>query len=363
VSRVAIDATGVTGRATGAARAVRNLLLALPDADRRLGYVALTTGVGSHALDAAGVRVERRIVPVRSGLVWELRDAARAAEAAHADLLFTVRELVGRRRPPTVLHVFEPPSYRLRRPGRGELRSGLKDGVLAVAFGWSLRRARAVTAGSVTSAAWLVEHHGVDATVVLPGIEAEFFATGNSLPDPRSPYFLHLASADARDSTDLVVEAVERLGSGAPRLLIAGLGGDVPHTLRARVEALGWVSDEELRGLYRGALAYVHPSRYESYGGFAALEAMAAGTPVVAFDAPGVTEALADAALLVESRDADALATALRRVCDDVNLRARLAAAGRTRVEPLRWERAAAELARVFAGVLGLPQRDASTSA
>jgi glycosyltransferase involved in cell wall biosynthesis len=108
------------------------------------------------------------------------------------------------------------------------------------------------------------------------------------------------------------------------------------------------VSDPELRSLYRGALAFVHPSRYEAYGGLPALEALALGTPVVALEAPGVTEALQGAALLVEGADPAALAGALRAILSDPELRSRLVQAGRERVAPLRWERAARELAAVF---------------
>jgi glycosyltransferase involved in cell wall biosynthesis len=360
VPRIAVDATPVTARATGAGRAIRNLLATLPAVDPGRSYLALVTEEGARAVEHAAPDVELHVVASGRGLAWELRCAAGAAAEHGADLLFTVRELVGAGPPPTVLHVFEPPAYRLRAGRAAGLRRTAKDALLAALLGRSLRRAAAVTAGSATTAAWLRAHHGIEATVVLPGIDDAFFETDGAAATA-APYLLHLGSGDARDRTDVVVAALARLADAAPLLRVAGLGeaGRAEFVrlaeergVGARVEALGWVTDDELRALYRGALAYVHASRYESYGGFPALEAMALGTPVVAFDAPGVTEALTGAAILVERADAEGLAAGIRELAHDPALRARLADAGRQRVEPLRWSRAARDLAAVFARVL-----------
>ena len=339
---------------------LRSLLAALPVVDSDASYLAFVTEEGARSLASVASGVHLHIVPPRRGLRWELRGAAQAAHAAGADLLFTVRELVGRRSPPTVLHVFEPPAFRLssgRPSDLGSAKGALKDRLLILLFRSSLRRAAAVTAGSATTAAWLREHHGIDATVILPGIDDAFFNTAVELPAQAQPYVFHLASGDARDRTDVLLDSLSLLGAAAPRLLVAGLGEPARIALAREaeerglgggVEPLAWVSDEELCALYRGALAYAHPSRYESYGGLAALEAMALGTPVVGFHAPGVTEALGGAALLVEQGDSVALAAGLRELVRDPELRGRLAKAGRQRVESLRWERAARELAVVF---------------
>src|SRR5206468_3312001 len=98
---------------------------------------------------APGVKVQ--VVTPRRGLDWELRGAAEAGTRVGVDLFFTVRELVPRGGAPVVVHVFEPPVYRLRAfgaPSLAEARRFAKDVVLQLAFKRSLRRARAVTAGS-----------------------------------------------------------------------------------------------------------------------------------------------------------------------------------------------------------------------
>jgi len=259
-----------------------------------------------------------------------------------------------------VLHLFEPPAYRLRM--RAE-RSVLKDALLSVLVPRSVRRAAAVTAGSATTAGWLHARCGVDATVVLPGLEEAFFEPGD-IAARRDPYLFHVAGADPRDRTQLVLAAVALLGGDSPQLVIAGspdsrrirIGEEAAKLgIAEKVELLGWVSDEELRALYRGALALVHVPRYEAYGGLPALEAMALGTPVIAFRAPGVSEALEGAALLLDPAEPQALAAAVKRLVMEAELRSSLVAAGRSRVEPLRWERSALQLTEVFHGVLGLP--------
>src|SRR5438477_7089389 len=96
---IAVDATAVTARPTGAGRVVRNLLAALPAADPGNRYVALATEEGARALNESGPGLRVRVVTPGRSLVWELSGAARAADESGADLLFTVRELVGRRSP------------------------------------------------------------------------------------------------------------------------------------------------------------------------------------------------------------------------------------------------------------------------
>ncbi len=353
--RIAIDATAVSSRPTGAGRVLLSLLAALPIADPETAYVALVTEDGARALADDGSEAEIRLVAPGQSIRWELGGAARAAEGAHADLLFTVRELVGRRTPPTVLHLFEPPSYRVAR--RTPTRPLLKDLLLASLLHRSVKAAAAVTAGSATTAAWLRERYGIEPTVVLPGLDHAFF-DGTTQPARRaSPYLLFLATGDQREEGGLLLEALAALGPEAPLLVVAGSAAARFKAQAAalgidRVEQLGWVGDEELRALYRGAIAFVHPTRYEAYGGLPALEAMASGTPVIALEAPGVTEALHGAAVLVERPDAALFAAGLRALVRDADLRARLAAAGVERVAPLRWERAAAELVAVFRRVL-----------
>lgn len=74
----------------------------------------------------------------------------------------------------------------------------------------------------------------------------------------------------------------------------------------------GRVSDEDLAAIYSGAQALVLPSTDEGFG-LTAVEALACGTPVAAFDDPALREVLAGRATLVESGDLAALVQAAQR--------------------------------------------------
>lgn len=117
---------------------------------------------------------------------------------------------------------------------------------------------------------------------------------------------------------------------------------------RARDE--GWLvhfdyaEDAGLAALYRGALAVALPSWYEGFG-LPALEACAAGAPVVASDLPVLREIAGDAALYAPPGDPAAWAAAIERVTADPELARRLAERGRARAAAFDWRRTADETA------------------
>uniref|UniRef100_UPI0025BAF438 glycosyltransferase family 4 protein n=1 Tax=Halovivax sp. TaxID=1935978 RepID=UPI0025BAF438 len=116
---------------------------------------------------------------------------------------------------------------------------------------------------------------------------------------------------------------------------------------RENVRHLGYVPAEDLPALYRTATAFVYPSLYEGFG-LPPLEAMACETPVVASEAASIPEVVGDAALLVDPRDADEIASALERVLTDAKLRDELIDAGRARARAFSWRTSARRLADVF---------------
>jgi glycosyltransferase involved in cell wall biosynthesis len=109
----------------------------------------------------------------------------------------------------------------------------------------------------------------------------------------------------------------------------------------------GAVSDEELARLYGEADLFVLPSRFEGYG-MAYAEALAHGLPVVATTAGAIPDTVpADAGLLVPADDVGALANALRRLIEQPEERAALAAAARATRFP-SWSEQAAKFAQVL---------------
>ena len=110
---------------------------------------------------------------------------------------------------------------------------------------------------------------------------------------------------------------------------------------------LGPVSADQLRVLYHHAEALVYPSLYEGFG-LPPLEAMAAGTPVIAMPFSSVPEVGGDAVLYAGGLSATDLARAMEHLATDIALKAELRDRGLRRVEQFRWEETAARVVEVY---------------
>jgi alpha-1,3-rhamnosyl/mannosyltransferase len=117
------------------------------------------------------------------------------------------------------------------------------------------------------------------------------------------------------------------------------------------VEFTGYVSDERLDALIRGASLLVHPSLYEGFG-LVVLEAMARGTPVLAARATALPETGGDAAAYFEPADPDGLHRALGELLADDGARDELVRRGLARAADYSWERTAHETAAVYRELL-----------
>jgi glycosyltransferase involved in cell wall biosynthesis len=102
--------------------------------------------------------------------------------------------------------------------------------------------------------------------------------------------------------------------------------------LADHVRFLGFVSRDQMRALYRDALALTYVTFFGPEN-LPPLEAFAAGCPVVASDVAGAREQMGDAALLVDPREPEQIAAAVVRVRSEPGLRERLIQAGRERAQ------------------------------
>ncbi len=135
--------------------------------------------------------------------------------------------------------------------------------------------------------------------------------------------------------------------AGGDRLLALAGPGEPPAVLPEGVVALGFLEDGALRAAYRAADSLVYHSLNEGFG-LPPLEAMAAGTPVVATAVGSVPEVVGGAALLVPPGDAAALAAAMGAVTGDGAVRGRLRAAGPPRAAEFPWAAAARRVREVW---------------
>ncbi|HEU0304524.1 MAG TPA: glycosyltransferase, partial [Gaiellaceae bacterium] len=110
------------------------------------------------------------------------------------------------------------------------------------------------------------------------------------------------------------VEAHSLLGPDDLRLAVVGAEGwgEQPTLDRPGIVRLGYVDDDELARLYRGAAVFVYPSRFEGFG-LPVIEAMACGVPVVCSSHESMDEACGDAGVRADPEDPAAIAAAIER--------------------------------------------------
>jgi glycosyltransferase involved in cell wall biosynthesis len=164
--------------------------------------------------------------------------------------------------------------------------------------------------------------------VVANGIDTTRFASAAS-PAPRcapGPTVGVLTRLDARKGLPYLLQAMAQLRSDLPdvRLLIGGAGED-RSALEREAHSLGLMGCVEFAGavsdsaqFYRRLDLFVLPSLDEAFG-LVVLEAMAAGLPVVGTRVGGIPELLEDGVQgrLVAPGDSQALAGAIRQLCQD----------------------------------------------
>ena len=224
-----------------------------------------------------------------------------------------------------------------------------------------LRKARHIVAAGGYPAAEAERAAGrtLPITVVPPGVDTERFHPLTAAE--RSAARAHFGIPDTaelvagisrlvpRKGFDTAVRAVSLLHKSRPDLVLAIAGGGrdaerlqgLAESLKAPVRFLGRVNNDDLPRLYGSADVYTMLCRNRWGGleqegfGIVFLEAAACGVPQVAGHSGGAAEAVADGEtgfVIGEANDPREVATAIERLLDDPDLRARMGAAGRERV-------------------------------
>jgi glycosyltransferase involved in cell wall biosynthesis len=149
-------------------------------------------------------------------------------------------------------------------------------------------------------------------SVAYPGLGSAFHPDGFAR-NLGAPYLLTVATLERRKNLETLLAALPLVRERHPELHLAVAGGrgwEAPDLDAEGVLPLGYVDDDELAALYRGAEGFVYPSRFEGFG-IPIIEAMACGTPVVASAHPSLDEAAGDVALRADPDSPQAIASAI----------------------------------------------------
>lgn len=248
----------------------------------------------------------------------------------------------------------------------------LRTGIAHRALYRAVKRAEAVICPSQAAASDVARHLDLDPArvTVIPEAAAPHFEPADAGEVRRrlgleGPYLLYvggLVHHDPRKDLGGLIEAFagwQRADGRAETLVLAGARGPAARELEvhadglgARVLFTGFVPERELPALISGAECMVTASRYEGFG-LPALEAIACGTPVAAYDAGAIPETAGPGALLAPPGDGMALMRAAGRICDEPQLAAKLSAGGRRHAAGYSWRRTAERTWHVYEEVAG----------
>ncbi len=175
---------------------------------------------------------------------------------------------------------------------------------------------------------------------------------------------LFLGRLEKRKGLIYLLEAYAKLKKEMPNTRLIVVGGDggmraaceryIQRRRLTDVVFTGYVPDDEKARYFKTAHVYCAPNTGAESLGIILLEAMAAGTPMVASNIEGFADVLTDGreGLLVPPRDSEALATALWRLLSDAALREEMGKQGARTAQRYSWDRVSREILAYYERVM-----------
>ena len=362
--RIGIDGRELLGRRTGVGRYLASLCAEWSGAPAYVGHELIIYTPRPLPAESPlrnrtgpGARLNHATIPGAGGPWWEQSSLARRAADDRLDIFFGPGYSI-----PLALDI--PSVVTLHdvsftaHPEWFGWREGLRRRWLAAR---AAAAAQAVIAVSEFSRQEILGHLGTPpgrVRVVHNGVAAP------SCPQPAgepplpaasgAPLVLYVGALFARRRLPVLLAAFEQVSRAVPEVELAIVGPDrtwPPEDLRGIAEARGvasrvaflpYVDDRTLAALYRRAAVFAWLSEYEGFG-LTPLEALAAGTPVVAGDTAVAREVYGDAVRRVPIGDPGAVAAALVEVVTRREVREALLARAGPLLARYTWTRAAAE--------------------
>lgn len=277
-----------------------------------------------------------------------------------------------------VLHIHEPFA-----PSVSVLALWAAQGPVVATFHASVERSRALQAAKVglqpalekihariavspAARKYVVEHLGGTVVLIPNGVAVAKFADAEPLPgwpgETGAVGFLGRID-EPRKGLQVLIPAMALMRTPA-RLLVAGPGdvdevrGDLPPALRDRVTFLGQVSEEDKRRFFHSVDVYCAPNTGGESFGIVLIEAMAAGTAIVASELDAFRRVLddGDAGELVPVDDPPALARALDDLLADPVRRRAMVKRGAALVRRYDWPAIAEAVVGVYETVVAVGQ-------
>jgi glycosyltransferase involved in cell wall biosynthesis len=251
-----------------------------------------------------------------------------------------------------------------------------KQRYLSAMTRWSARHATHIIAVSEATRQDTIELLGIPprrVTTVHNGVREQFKPLSQAEVEEfrrskelSARTILYLGTLEPRKNLTLLINAFKAIADDPAfadvKLVVGGSKGWYYQEIFATAERLGLVSadrvrflgrvpDDELPLWYNVADVFAYPSRYEGFG-LPALEAMSCATPVVVSNTSALPEVVGDAGILLDPDDAPAWTRALKELLANRTKAEELAKKGLVQAGTFTWQRAAAETANIYRGVL-----------
>jgi glycosyltransferase involved in cell wall biosynthesis len=178
--------------------------------------------------------------------------------------------------------------------------------------------------------------------------------------DLNQPYFLYVGRLERKKNTPYLIEALSILRSEYPnvqeKLVLIGNASYGYDEVKYSIEEFdlgrdvimpGWIEENDLPYIFKGASAFIFPTRHEGFG-IPVLQALACGIPTAASDLPVLHEIAGDSVLYFDYNDKKAIAEAMNRIVVDHKLRTELIKKGLEQAKKFSWLECAKETLEVL---------------
>ena len=236
-------------------------------------------------------------------------------------------------------------------------------------YGTAIQGADVIIASSEYTRQDIIENYRIDESRVkrvylaakpAPGIPSDkSIAAARAKFGIADEYMIFVSTLEPKKNVPNIIRAYNAFrteSSSAAQLVLCGYKGWMSDEIDAELERTpyrkdiiltGFVDDEILPALMKGALFLLYPSIYEGFG-LPVLEAMAMGLPVLTSNATSLPEVAGDAAIIVDPSSVAEMSDGMRRLAEDSSLRAEMVKKGFAQCAKFSWERCAKETLKIY---------------
>ncbi len=174
------------------------------------------------------------------------------------------------------------------------------------------------------------------------------------------PYYLYVGRLEKKKNTSFLVEALSIIHSDYPqikeKLVLIGNASYGYDEVKYAIEEFdlgrdvimpGWVEEVDMPDIFKGASAFIFPSRYEGFG-IPVLQSLACGVSTAVSDIPVLHEVAGEAVLYFNQNDKREIAEAMVKLVLDTELKKKLVTAGLEQVKKFSWLKTAEETLKII---------------